>query len=163
MTSTSRRKASGTSHRAHRVPMTVSNPAARKLSSTDTPSSARPSAPREPASMPPNMSTLPRAITAPRRSGGARHWRSEFSGTSRKPLDTPAGTIRTSVNQKFGAKAPTRMIGTASPAAPRGMSPVSTLFAEIRPAHTLPTPTPMAKAAMGSAASESGSPSTSLV
>ena len=92
---------------------------------------------------------LARAITAPRRSAGARHWISALSGTNTSPAEKPTRAIRRIVPARRGPIRPNASVLRVSPIAPSGTSPYSTLDAESRPAATEPTPIPMPIAARG--------------
>ena len=68
----------------------------------ENPAPASAKASTDPPSIPAFTSMLPRAITAPRRSRGARHCTSALSGTKSKPLNTPTAPMSAIVPQSPG-------------------------------------------------------------
>jgi hypothetical protein len=102
---------------------------------------------------------LPSAITAPRRSSGARHWISALSGTISKPPASPIAPRTSRDSAKRGSHSPKTSANSASAAAPSGSRPSSIFLAESLPASTLPSPMPIDSAISGKPTLRSGSAS----
>ena len=82
---------------AQTVPASVARAAPIRMPRDDTPARDNDSATSDPPRMPLKMKTFARAMTAPRRSAGARHCRRASSGTIRRPLAIPSSIMRTRV------------------------------------------------------------------
>ena len=122
------------------------------------PAPASANARTDPTSIPPETRMFARAMTAPRRSAGARHWSRALSGTNSRPPKTPIRAIRTRATAEPGPESAKTSVAPVSPRAPSGSRPYSTFAPESLPARTEPAPMPIPSAARGRPACPSSSP-----
>ncbi len=141
------------------MPISAIPAQASRMSVAERPTCDRNPAPREPTSMPPNINVLPNAMTAPRRSAGARHWMSALIGTLMKPLAMPSRAISVRVPVRLGGIRPSARSAPAMHKQPGGIRPISIFEAERRPASAAPMPMPMPRIASGRPDSSSDSAS----
>ena len=123
--------------------------AAKKMPVVEIPALAREPPASDPNKMPVKTQVLEKEMTAPRRSGGDFHWRMAFNGTKMNELEIPSATIMRNVPDNGGDRAPSKSNVRKTPIAPKGISPYSTRFFEIRPTSIAPTPMPTDKTVSG--------------
>src|SRR5690349_24031864 len=142
MTNTSRINVSGKNQSAHPMPPTVIAAAARKIPVVERPALAKEPPTSDPNKMPVKTHVLENEMTAPLRLEGDFHWRMAFNGTKMNELAIPSIPIMRNVPVSGGARMPSDSNVRNTPMAPKGINPYSTLFREIRPTRSAPTPMP---------------------